>query len=159
MDVEYFARWSWPEGRGLEPLTEKKSARLHDKGKTYVAHLVDEQLVLTLRPETRYVALGLLGPSRERLGGVALVLGGTATIESIDVRQHGEQVVRLQGGHGASLSVTIAPFDEPTEFDPKPLPTLTFPALGEYAKLVKLPRDPWEYVELSPGFDPPRPCA
>lgn len=159
MHVEYYARWSWRQGRGLEPLTQKKAARLHDKGDTYVAHLVDEHLVLTLRPETGYVALGFLGPPGERLGGVALILDGTPTIESIDVQQHGREAVRLQGGHGASLIVTIAPFDEPTEFDPKPLPALTFPKLGEHAELAKLPRDPWDYVRLPPGFNPPRPAA
>ncbi|MGH3549643.1 MAG: hypothetical protein ACRDQU_16350 [Pseudonocardiaceae bacterium] len=159
MDIEYFARWLWSEGRGLEPLTRKQVARLHDKGRTYVVHLVNEQRVLTIRPETGYVALAFLGPSGERLGGIALVLGGTPVIESIDVQQHGTEVVRLQGGHGISLTVTTAPFDEPSEFHPKPLSALTFPALGEYAELAKLPGDPWEYVELPSGFDPPQPRA
>lgn len=159
MRIEYFARWSWSDGRGLEPLTETKAARVHDKGHTYVAHLLDEQLVLTLRPETQYVALGFVGPSGERLGGVALILGGPSRIESIDVQQYGEEAVRLQGGHSESLTVTTASFEEPAEFDPKPLPGLTFPALGEYAEVVKLPRDPWDYVKLPPGFDPPRPVA
>lgn len=157
MQIEYFARWNWLRGQGLEPLTDKQLARVHAKGHTYVAHLPQEHLVLTLRPETRYVALGFVGPSGEELGGVALVLDDPPTIESIDVQQHGEEVVRLQGGHGPTLTVTTAPFTQPREFAPVPLAAVSFPPPGDYAELLKLSRDPWDYVELPPGFDPPRP--
>ncbi len=97
MDVEYFARWIWSEGRGVEPLTPKRVARLHDKRTTYVAYLASDRVVLTLRPETKFAGLGFLTPSAKALGGVALILGDTAMIESISVWQHGEEVVRLQG--------------------------------------------------------------
>jgi hypothetical protein len=157
VQIEYFARWNWLLGHGLDPLSDKQLARIHGKGDTYVAHLPDEHLLLTLRPENGYVALRSISPSGPPLSGVALVLDGAPTIESIDVRQGGDEVVRLQGGHGPTLTVTTAPFDQPTEFTPRPLPALRFPAPGDYSDLVKLPRDPWAYVELPDGFDPPRP--
>jgi len=157
MQLEYFARWGWPQRRGLDPLTEKKATQLHEKGDTYVVHVVDERLVGTLRGETSYLALGFLGPASERLGGVALLLGEGRRIESIDVRQHEDQVVRLQGGHGPRLTVAEAPFDEPTEFDPRPPPGFDFPGFGRLEDVVRLPRDPWAYVVLPPGFEPPKP--
>jgi hypothetical protein len=158
VNIEYFARWIWSEGRGLEPLTQKQVTRRHRKGETYVAYLVDEHLVLTLRPETKFAALGFVSPSIKPLGVVALTLGDPTTIESISVWQHGEQVVRLQDGGDTSLIVVDAPFDEPTEFDVKPLSALAFPALGDYATQAKLPRDPWEYVVLPSGFEAPQPA-
>ena len=157
MPLEYFARWSWPQRRGLEPLSEKKAAQRHEKGDSYVVHLPEERLVVTLRRPTSYLEVATLGPDGDRLAGVAMLVGDDRRIESIDVRQGGAQVVHLQGGHGTKLDVTDAPFDDPKELESRALPSVSFPAFGELDEVAALPRDPWAYVVLPPGFDAPQP--
>jgi hypothetical protein len=159
MPLEYFARWSWPQRRGLGSLSGKKAAQRHEKGASYVVHLPEERLILTLRSASSYLEVATLGPDAERLAGVAMLLGDDRRIESIDVRHGGAQVVHLQGGHGTKLYVTDAPFDDPKELEPRPLPSVIFPAFGELDAAAALPRDPWAYVVLPPGFDPPQPWA
>ena len=127
MEVTYFSRWLWAEGRGLDPLSEKRLASIDRKGSTYVAHLPEERLALTLRPESRFVSLGFLAPTGERLGGIALIVGPPQRIESIDVWQHQEEIVRLQGGDGDRLTVSTAPFSDPTVFSSEMCPTSPSP--------------------------------
>jgi hypothetical protein len=158
MEVTYFSRWLWAEGRGLDPLSEKRLASIDRKGSTYVAHLPEERLALTLRPESRFVSLGFLAPTGERLGGIALIVGPPQRIESIDVWQHQEEIVRLQGGDGDRLTVSTAPFSDPTVFSVRNVPDIAFPSIGDYDAIAELPRNPWDYIDLPTGFTPPQPA-
>lgn len=160
--VKYFERWVFNEGRGVRPLTEARAASVHAKGGTYAVHIPEECVVLTLRPETAFVDLGLLSPAGAELGGITWQWGQPDGITELGVIRaviEDGSKVRLQRQPGESeAKVLVAPFREPKSFLVAPdYVTVTFPLFGEYHELLGRPRDPWSYVSLPDGFHPPAP--
>lgn len=160
--VEYFQRWVFDEGRGVQPLTKARAATVHAKGSTYAVYIPEEHVVLTLRPETAFVDLGLLSPAGAELGGITWQWGQPDGITELGVIRtviEDGSKIRLQRRPGdGEASVLVAPFREPKSFAMVPdYVAVTFPAFGEYHELVALPRDPWAYVSLPDGFQPPTP--
>ncbi len=160
--MTYYERWVFDEGRGLGPLTAASAAKVHVAGGSYVAVLGVEHLVITLRGQTRSVGLAFLSRAAETYGAITWrwpLPGGASALAAVNVLGDGGAVWRLERDpREPAVSVVRAPFTEPKTFAIVPrLATVNFPIFGRYAELAALPRNPWAYLQLPPGFRPPPP--